>query len=126
MRVIIVTFILFCVFLSLGFYTVSFLDKTSSSMADILNKIEKAVVQENWPDANKSLSVLEKQWRQNQPYWSILINHHEIDNIELSITHIKEYIKSKNTSEARAEIAGMKLFLKHIPENEKLSLENVL
>lgn len=126
MRVLILTFVLFILLVGFGFYTVVYLSETSSEMVNLLDKIDRAVDKGNWTAAEEYLKALEESWNKNKAYWSILINHDEIDNIELSINHIREYIGVKNTPESRAEIAGLRLFLEHIPENERLSLENIL
>jgi len=57
--------------------------------------------------------------------WTVFLDHEEIDNIDTSLVRISKYIETKNTSMAMSEIAVLRQFVKHIPENESLSLKNI-
>ncbi len=111
--------------LIVSFYTINYLEKTADDMADALIKIEKAVREQAWMDADSYVKDLRKTWEHNRSYWAVLIDHEEVDNIELSLTHVTSYIKAADAREALAEISGLLLFLKHIPQSERLTLENI-
>jgi hypothetical protein len=94
-------------------------------MISPLKNVEENIKRENWEKAEENLWIFEEKWKGNKLIWALLIDHSEIDNIELSIVHIKSYITSRDLTEAKKEIAGLYLYLRHIPETEKLNLKNI-
>ena len=94
-------------------------------MLNVLNEIDRAINDRHWESALNQANILKEQWQKNHLIWTILLDHSVIDNIQLSIAHIKAFIISQDYAQVKAEIAGLYLFLKDIPENEKLSIRNV-
>ena len=93
-------------------------------MLNVLDEIDRAINDRHWESALNQANVLKEQW-QKTILWTILLDHSVIDNIQLSIAHIKAFIISQDYAQVKAEIAGLYLFLKDIPENEKLTIRNV-
>jgi len=124
-RVVPYVLILFILLTGYGVYNVYYLTKTSTVMDEILKELENVVIKEDWDMAEDQLNKFIKKWGENKTYWSVLINHSEIDNIEQSIERLKRYIKLQDSLEASAETAGLKYYVLHIPENGRLSIENI-
>jgi len=114
------------IFIIFSIYSVNYLEKSSEELITQLVVVEKAIKQKEWHKAQGELEQFRRNWEKAKFMWSILIDHREIDNIEVSIAHIGSYLSTQNLSEISAEIKGLYLFLKHIPETEKISLENFL
>ena len=57
--------------------------------------------------------------------WAILIDHTEIDNIDMALAKIEQYIKTGEKGLALGELSSLELLIRHIPDKEKLSLENI-
>ncbi|HHY13314.1 MAG TPA: DUF4363 family protein, partial [Thermoanaerobacterales bacterium] len=93
MRVVPYVLILFILLTGYGVYNVYYLTKTSTVMDEILKELENVVIKEDWDMAEDQLNKFIKKWGENKTYWSVLINHSEIDNIEQSIERLKRYIK---------------------------------
>ena len=125
MRVVIVTLIITMVVLAFSIFSVYALDGTATEMLKVLEVIDNAVNNKHWDSALNQANVLKEQWQKNQLLWTVLLDHSVIDNIQVSIAHIKAFIASEDYSQVKAEIAGLYLYLKDIPENEKLTIRNV-
>lgn len=108
-----------------GMFTINYLQKTSTEIIRSLDNVENAVMEENWHKARLGVNNLKKKWQANKPFWELLVEHTEIDNIDVSLVHINSYLMVEKKGEVLAEISGLRLFLKHIPENELLNLENI-
>ncbi|MGE5458328.1 MAG: DUF4363 family protein, partial [Methanococcaceae archaeon] len=65
-------------------------------------------------------------WNHMKDKWALLLDHQEIDNINISLSKMKEYIKGKNKNDSLAEVSTLKLLFIHIPEKEAISLKNIL
>lgn len=103
-----------------------YLYKTSKSLDAQVTSISNYVEKENWDNAVNAVMVLKGNWNKKKFIWSILIDHKEIDDIERGMTRAENYIKTKNRSMALAEARTLEGIIKHIPDNQLFSIENIL
>lgn len=108
-----------------GFYISIYLQKSTSELISEIDKIEASVKDNRWSDANTSMEKLESNWDKLENKWTLFTNHHEIDNISITLKKSIEYIKSQNSSEAMSSLASLRHYLSHIPDMEKLTLKNI-
>jgi|CZCA01.1.fsa_nt_gi hypothetical protein len=109
----------------LGTTTLHYLDRTATDLATLLLATQEAIVEDNWPLAEERLNASLARWEELQPPWSALINHKEIDEIQMTLERAKEYILSRDKKSAVAEVAVAKLLVEHVPEKERLSWSNI-
>ncbi|WP_425449575.1 DUF4363 family protein [Dethiothermospora halolimnae] len=91
-----------------------------------LNKVISHIDNNNWNDAKKEFDKVTDKWSDIRSSWSILLDHHEIDNIDLSMAKTNKYVSSKNPSLSLAEIEVLKKLFNIVKENEALTLTNIL
>lgn len=103
----------------------AYLDHSAQKIDHQIRKIEANSRSNDWINANKELSNLEKQWEKSSNTWAMLIDHVEIDNIDDSLTRMKEYIKAKNSVLSLGELASLKQYVSHIPQKESFNLINI-
>src|SRR3989339_260942 len=96
-------------------YGINSLKKTADNLNNYIIEIENNTVFKNWANASIIIKDLKNNWVKERSTWAILIDHNEIDNIDISIEKISKYIETKNNSLALVEIATLKLYIKHIP-----------
>jgi len=126
MKIITGTVIITVIIFMFSFYSVSVLAQTTEEMTTILEKVEENVLGLEWEQAELSMEEFFKKWNKKHFVWSLLIEHSEIDSIDISICHIRAYMKLQNSTEAYVEIKALFKYLKHIPETEKLTIQNLL
>lgn len=117
---------LFLIIVISGLLTLMYLIKTCDKLETNINAAFESVSVEQWDKAESQLKEFEEQWDSTKRGWAMLVDHFEIDNIDNSFTKAKEYIKSKDFSEALAELEALKHYIGHIPEKEGFSLKNIL
>ncbi|ADL69695.1 conserved hypothetical protein [Thermoanaerobacterium thermosaccharolyticum DSM 571] len=120
----IVTITMLIIFVDITSY--NYLYVSSSSIEKKLEAIEKDIESEKWSSAKSYVNDLEKTWGKVNSKWAILIEHREIDDIDMSLSKLKSFIDSKNKDLSLAELKTLKELYSHIPSNEKLTLENIL
>ncbi|MGE5473555.1 MAG: DUF4363 family protein [Ignavibacteriales bacterium] len=123
--ILLITLVLVIIFVS-GLLMYDYISKTSKSIDTELAKLDKEVRINKWIPAYKILSTMENKWIDLKDKWALFVDHQEIDNIDLSISKMKEYIKKNDTVDALAEISSLRLLFEHIPKKESLTLTNVL
>jgi hypothetical protein len=111
--------------LAFSFASSFYLSHSASKIDYQIRKVEANSRANNWTNANLELINLEKEWKKSSNTWAMLIDHVEIDNIDNSLTRMKEYIKAKNSVLSLGELANLKQYVNHIPQKESFSFNNV-
>lgn len=126
MKIIIYMLIAVGILIGISLWTENYLQNTTSEMVGQLNAIEKAIKESNWNTAEKELTNLKKSWKSSKNLWGILLDHQEIDNIDMSLSRVNEMILLKDPVNLLPEMAALKLLVMHIPIKESFRLENIL
>lgn len=99
--------------------------RDSDKLVQSIEKVEESMNKKDWNQAENQVNQISKIWEDVKGTWSALVDHQEIDNIDVTLTRMQTLVKSKDTSSALSEAAALKKFFNHIPNKEKLSLHNV-
>lgn len=118
-------FTLFIILLILGVFVIGSLSQSSEAITQNFSKISDAINKEDWPKAQEEFALTKERWNTHKKWWAMMIDHHEIENIETSLTRADEYLLHQNQALSAGEIAALKQFLEHIPETEKISWKNI-
>ena len=113
------------IFIGAGVYTHA-LSEEVKQMENRLSAVVSCVEKEDWDDCNKKTKDLVDEWHKTQKWLKAIVNHKEIDLILETLYEMKGYIDVKNREEALVKAEVLKVLLKHIPENEALSVMNIL
>lgn len=116
--------VLFLIFF-VSFVSSNFLLSSAKDVNSSLDSLERIVRGNNWKDTSNSLTSVDNKWKQIKNKWAVLLDHQEIDNIEISLSRMNEFVRAKNLSQSLAEISALKLLIEHIPDKEALSLKNI-
>ena len=91
-----------------------------------LTEVEQALWREDWPRAESGLERAENEWRQLQGKWAKLIDHKEMEDIEISFVDLRGAVRRKDRNEALKEQTELVFFLRHTPDAERPGWENIL
>lgn len=120
--------ILTIVVLVLGgsFTSYQYIQSSTQTLGSRLASVEQSISTELWDTAHKELNSTQQDWEKNKPWWSILLDHQEIDMIDLSLKRLDKYIVTQNVPLSLGEVAALELLIDHIADTEKLNLRNIL
>lgn len=123
-----ITLILILIFAIIiaGIYISKGLYAASEELEINISAIEAVILARDWEKAEKLLAELKSEWAKTRNVWAMLIDHGEIDNIDMSFSKLAEYIFTKELPLAMAEASVLKQLVKHIPEKESFRLQNIL
>lgn len=88
-------------------------------------KLEIAIEKEEWEEAAKHLYSIEEELTKSSLMFHLLIDHQEVDNIEIHIKMCKDYSSSKQKADALSELSQVSYHLHHIGHKNKLTLANI-
>ena len=97
----------------------------TQSLEAQLETVEQSVSTQKWEGAQKELKTALQLWDKNKTWWTILLDHQEIDNIDLSMKRSEKYIATQEIPLSLGEIAALKLLVDHIYETEEFTLRNI-
>ncbi len=125
MKPILIIFLTVLAVISIGIYTLNYLKNESAGISHQLDTLEEKVRSGQWEQAEALYAVLSKSWKQSRVIWSTLIDHFEIDSINIELAELGSYIETGERSDALSKIASLKILVDHIPEKEAFTLSNV-
>jgi hypothetical protein len=99
--------------------------RTTDYMLSEIKIIESYIDQDQWNKAYAKSEELGELWEKIEDKWTLIINHHEIDNITVSLKSVNEYVKTHNKTDAHAYISVLEHYVEHIPKMEELSWKNI-
>ena len=111
--------------LGAGCFTILEVSGTSDVLLSHCGGIKAHIRDGEWSKARDELKRADDLWNGVKPVWTILINHKEIDNIDMALAKIKQYIETREKGLALGELSSLELLINHIPGKEKVSLENI-
>ena len=126
MKVLYIVILLILIIIIGWFFTYNAINNEASQLMDLSDEIIKSIEDGQWDKAKNQFEDIDSRWKQVRKFWTILLDHHEIDNIDLSIAKANKYINSKNKSLSLGEIEVLKSLFGIVKENEALTLHNIL
>ncbi|HOR85865.1 MAG TPA: DUF4363 family protein [Bacillota bacterium] len=125
MRPLIIIIVLALLVVTGGCLTLNALNSESQRLSSNLEELEQHIEKQNWDEASKKLQEFREKWDKVSTLWTMLIDHYEIDNIELILSKLVSYAKNHDKVEALSEMSSLKTLIKHIPDKESFSLKNI-
>jgi len=125
-KVVIALILLTSAIIFASLFAQSYLSKTSINYEEGVSEIEKGIRAGTWENVGSILDQTSDKWEKDKKLWAVLIDHAEIDNIDETLSRMREYIYARESSSALAEASALKLYFRHIPAKENLSIENIL
>ncbi len=112
-------------FLVLAIWTQGLLQRDAEKMAHTIENITVSVKAEDWDSAASLMREVEVLWTPSRKKWKALVDHLEVDRIEISLTRVNEWILLQKKADCLVELAVLKQMILHIPEKERLIWSNI-
>lgn len=126
MRTLPTIFIIMALLLGGSFASYQYIQSTTQSIDSQLASVEQTISTQQWDTAQKELNITQQHWNKSKTWWTILLDHQEIDKIDLSLKRLDKYIVSRNFPLSLAEVSVLELLINNILNTEKLNLRNIL
>lgn len=125
MKDMVVSFILFILLMLLIILPTRYLNNVCKSLTEDTDNIEVLVCNEKW-DESYALSIqLLDSWQEHKDTVSIFAPHIEIDNINMEIYKLSQFVKCRDKSESLASIHLIKFLVNHVNDLNKASIQNI-
>ncbi|KAF1084261.1 hypothetical protein SPSYN_02665 [Sporotomaculum syntrophicum] len=125
MRIYVTVLVALLMVLTVSIITPYRLDASAGEILAGFGEMEKAINRGNWEEASAGIDITEKLWNKDKGWWAVVIDHQEIDHIDMSLLRTKEYISKQDRTMASGELAVLRQMLEHIPQKEQVNLKNI-
>lgn len=102
-----------------------FISQSIEEFNSLLNDMDKKIYSEKWSSTQSIYNTIDSKWIDKQKTLLLILDHEEIEKINLSLKKLKKYIYVKDKSMTLGESATLKFLLNHIEEKESLSFKNI-
>ncbi|WP_018086611.1 DUF4363 family protein [Desulfurispora thermophila] len=126
MRLLISLLILLGLIVYGGLYVHNQLASQTSSMVSQVEEIKSAARKKDWTRAEQQLAGVTNIWRKQQGWWTLLMNHQEIEAVDFALARTQAAVETQNSAACAVEAEELKAILQHIPEKEAFALRNIL
>lgn len=106
-------------------FSINYLNKASQKLGKLNDEIVQNITDGNWDRAYTITMEFTETWKDYSKQIKLFLNHQEIDNIEIELRKLPQYIKEKTKDESLASTYVLKFLLEHIAELEKIKLQNI-
>ena len=115
----------FALLLALSWGSYLYIESSAKNLSTKLESVEQLVTAQKWDVAQENLSLTKQNWDGTKTWWSVLLDHQEIDNIDISISRLDKYVETKGLSLSLGEVSTLKMLVEHISDKERLSMKNL-
>lgn len=126
MRTLSTIIIIVIILLGGSFASYRYIETATQTTRMQLEVVEQSVSLQKWEGAKSELTFVREKWVNNNTWWSILLDHEEIERINLSISRLEKLIDRQDVTLSLGEVSTLKLLFQNIHDNEKFVLKNIL
>ncbi len=103
-----------------------YLTRTAWELSWQLEQVQQSVRSGRWAEAEHSFEQAAEQWKETRHIWALVIRHQEIDALEVAFARISQFLSVQELAESLAELEAARSLLEHIPEKERVRLQNIM
>lgn len=126
MRTLITIFIIVLLLSGGSLISYQYIETSTQALVTPLETVEQSISTRKWEVAQKELSTTQLRWDKNKTWWPIILDHQEIDTIDISIKRLEKYLEAQDVPLSLGEVSALKLLVDHISDSAKFNLRNVL
>ena len=109
-----------------SFVSSRYIQGTSQSLEDQFEMIEESITTQKWEVVQKELATTQQGWNQTKVWWSVLLDHREIDTIDINMERLEKYVATQDISLSLGEVEVLILLFAHINDSEQFTITNIL
>ncbi len=125
MKTFIIAIILLTIIVIGSLAYIYFVNYVTDPMLSELKDLDNTVLAGDWPKAQTQVALLQQRWDKKEGWMKAFIGHAELDQIQITLSRMRQYINFEDTKDFMNESSVLKLLLQSIVEKEKVSLSNL-
>lgn len=103
-----------------------FVQQASESLLKSIDEMDDLVKAEDWKNVKEKLPMFYDTFDQKRKMLNALIDHEEIDPLQISMAKMMTYAEHENSEDYLAESAALRIQLLHLPKRDAFTYDNLL
>ena len=125
MKTFIIAIILLTIIVIGSLSYIYFVNHITGPMISKLENLEDFVMAGDWSAAKTQLDTLQQRWEKTKGWMMAFIGHAELDEIQISLSRMHQYVHFEDTKDFMSESGVLKLLLQNIADKERVTLPNL-
>lgn len=125
MKSFITALVLAAVLAAASVFHIMHLERISSELLRLNSEITAALEAEDYDRARRAIDTMSERLERSEPFFAVMGNHEEIDNIEMTLSELRSYAEGGHKYDAVAKTYTLEFLFEHLPKNSRLRLENI-
>ncbi|MEG2711584.1 MAG: DUF4363 family protein [Clostridia bacterium] len=109
-----------------GLWEINYMNRTSQYLLADSNHIKNYILSDNIKAATVHVNSLEDTWESMNSVWDMISDRDDIDEIEIAIDELRNYIISGNKEEALVSADVLKRYVRQVVEKKEIILDNIM
>lgn len=126
MRIVIVTIIILVIFVVGAVILNRYVNTSCDGLLDNVKELHTSVENDRWSDSKKQLKGLKEEWENTKKRWQLFLEHYEMDDIDIILSRLEQYLEIKEKALSLGETAELGLLINNVKDKEGLKLVNIL
>lgn len=126
MRIVIVTIIILVIFVVGAVMLNRYVNTSCDGLLDNVKELHASVENDRWSDSKKQLKGLKEEWENTKKRWQLFLEHYEMDDIDIILSRLEQYLEIKEKALSLGETAELGLLINNVKDKEGLKLVNIL
>ncbi len=102
------------------------IDQVTEELSEKEEKITELIEEKDFKAAEKEIEGLKKYIDEKMIILASVVDHKNVDEIELCVAEIEGYTKEESKIEALTKCKKLEHLINHLPINYKVTLQNIL
>ncbi|MDO4733517.1 MAG: DUF4363 family protein [Bacillota bacterium] len=126
MRPLLLSILLFLLLFVACLLAVDYIQQGAARLSGHFDALEASIRGEDWEQAFCVFAHCVEEWAGLSSRWKSMINHEDMRDIEIGFVELRSMLELQEAEQALEEMATLRYYMRHVPENEALRLSNVL
>ncbi|NLA04667.1 MAG: DUF4363 family protein [Firmicutes bacterium] len=96
-----------------------------TGLQENLERLYRAVEGEDWAEAGQQSGRLQKIWAQTDAAWTPIMDHHQVDRLDESLTRVFKLVELRNREELLLELTLAGRMAQRVKDSEVPMLRNI-
>ena len=102
------------------------IDRVTQELSEKEEKITALIEEKDFKEAEKEIDGLKKYIDEKMIVLASVVDHKNVDEIELCVAEIEGYTKEESKIEALTKCKKLEHLINHLPINYRVTLQNIL
>ena len=126
MKRFVIALILLCLAVAISVSAEVIFFKRTDALIDSMNELLRAIDAGDEEKMSTELKTVKENWNRSKKILHVILIHRSMDEIEININSLEEFLKSKDFESLRQSCTEGLQQLENLQDTSRLSIENIL